>query len=317
MSKIFATVRNTKGFTLVETLVAITVFVVILALSMSLFTNSFAIDRKTKVSRVLYEESRVALERIVKEIRRGTVDYEEYWSWHEVTATQPTTNGDYGKNYGYYALQFFDAATSMGGPPDSPAERTRQDENIGLPYGAVALGDAASPSYGSSNCGDLPLPVGNNGYEQCELYLITADGTEKTIIKLIPSVLETGEYNLGMQKLRGLDVGYDGSGEADGQIDTWERLSDYTDTDGQPIFRLIAPESVNITGLKFFISPLHDPRKAFAVFDDDVQVQPHITLLITAQPTKSALAGIRGGTPSITLQTTISARAQNEVKSLK
>ncbi len=334
MKKLFSPARSTQGFTLVEALVAIAVFVIVMGVSTSIFTDAFALDHKTKASRLLYEESRVALDRIVKEVRRGTIDYEEYWSWHRATSSNssvvPATDNDYGKNYGYYALQFFRDASFPTSAPTSPTTKTRQDENVGTNVsgstflnGAPALGDATKSSYGSDQCGTgkVPLVPKNNGYEQCELYLITADGAEKTILKLVPEVVGTEtQYRLAMIRLAGQDS------DLDGQIDTWILEENYKDTLGKAVFQKIQPDSIKITGLKFIIAPLEDPRKAFANFDNAVQVHPHVTIVLTARPSKAKfntakniweLPGAKGKSPEITLQTTVSARAQNEVISLK
>ncbi len=317
-----------------ETLVAISVFVVVIGISMSLFTDAFAVDRKTKVARLLYEESRVALDRVVKEVRRGTVDYEEYWSWYRATggdgSTIPTTAADYGKNYGYYALQFFRDVDFPISAPTNPTAKTRYDENVGTNVGGSsflngvpALDDATSVNYGTDNCGadKVPLQPDSNGYEQCELYLITADGTEKTILKLIPdtdTIDGETEYRLAMLRLAGRDT------DSDSQIDTWDLFGDYQDSLGAPVFQKIQPDSIQITSLKFIVAPLEDPRKAFADFDDAVQIHPYVTVVLTARPSSArlldgiwVLPSTKGAAPEITLQTTVSTRAQNEVVSLK
>jgi len=322
---------GTKGFTLVETLVSVGVFTVIMGLVATVMFNTFAHDRKTRVSRMLYEETRVVLERMVKEVRKGTIDFEEYYSWHRCAgscADVPADDTDYGKNYGYYALQFYrDASAGVTQAPPDPAELSRQDENIGINISPLepALGDGRA----HVRCDDVNLPSypgTTDGYEQCELYIISMDGTEKTIFR----VEQDGtEYRLSMLKLQGHDYGIDHvaaiSGgdptENDGQMDTWlaDSNSDFAGYD----FRLIQPDTINIKSLKFFISPLEDPRKNFACFEAGadclagVQIQPHVTIILTAEPSLPQLAGIKGKIPTVTLQTTITARAQNEVTSVK
>jgi len=274
-------IRSRKGFTLVETLVAISVFTIVMGLSMSLFTNAFASYRRADVSRMLYEESRIVLERIVKEVRRGTIDYEEYWSRNDVGGE---SSNEYGKNYGEYAAEFYNESAR--------GDVTRYSENIGM--GPAAL----------------------TGYEQSDLYLISADGFEKTIFEKKD---DEGEDRLKMLKLTGYDYGFDGlintddQAEGDGIIDTWLAEEDYSGFQ----FQLVQPDSVQITGLQFFISPLKDPRKTFAEFSNDAQIQPHVTIVLTTEPSATRIRGLRGGVPSIVLQTTVSARAQNEVKSLR
>ncbi|MBU1090027.1 type II secretion system GspH family protein [Patescibacteria group bacterium] len=306
-----------RGFTLVEAIVALSIFLIVIAMATGIFTDSFASQRKIKLSRTLYEEARIALERIVKEVRRGTIDYEEYWNRFQYQSGE-TDNSFYGENYGDYARQFY--RNSSG---DVPAVVTRFDENVGENSGADPLGDAASLAV--CGAGFVPAIPGSSGYEQCELYIITAEGTEKTVIKLMPEIVDgETEYRLTMFKLPGRDS------DADGQIDEWKirngadpsssKFYDFCsayDAGGVCTtrqFQKIQPDSIKITSLKFYISPREDPRKAFAEFTDDVQQQPHVTIELTAEPSVARVRGIRGDAPTVTIQTTVGARAQNEVK---
>jgi len=313
----FKKINSSSGFTLVEALVAISIFLVVVAMTTSIFTDSFASKRKTELSRNLYEEARITLERVVKEVRRGTIDYEEYWNRYQYQ-DDVITDDAYGQNYGDYARQFYRDSGSQ-----IPATITRYDENIGENTGSDPLGDASTLSVCQNP--QVPTTAGNSSYEQCELYLITAEGGEKTIIKLKEDGLVAGEYRLEMLKLPGRDS------DADGQVDDWEirnganpspsKFFDFCsayDVGGvctTPQFQKIQPDSIKITSLKFYISPREDPRKAFAEFTDDVQQHPHVMIELTAEPSESYVRGIRGDPPTVTLQTTIGARAQNEVKS--
>ncbi len=294
-------VRKNQGFTLIEALVAISIFLVIITAASGIFTDAFASQRKAEVSKIVYEEGRIALERIVKEMRRGTIDYEEYWNrfQHQSVVTDVSV---YGLNYGDYARQFY---RNDAGEVPNPV--TRSDENIGRNYNlATALGDANNLEVCKPPL--VPVAPGISKYEQCELYLITADGTEKTIFKLVPEPVGTStEYRLEMLKLEGSDS------DTDGQIDTWTPEADFAGY----TFQKIQPDSIQITSLKFYVAPLEDPRKAFAEFSDEVQQQPHVTIKMTVEPSALRARGVRGEVPSITLQTTVGARAQGEVKSLR
>lgn len=295
--------RKNQGFTLIEALVAISIFLIIITAASGIFTDAFASQRKADVSKTVYEEGRIALERIVKEMRRGTIDYEEYWNRFEHQFSE-TNASVYGLNYGDYARYFY--RNDIGDVPDPV---TRSDENIGKNFdplmpalrNASNLAVCAAPTL-------IPVAPGTSGYEQCELYLITADGTEKTIFKLVPELVATGEteYRLEMLKLEGSDP------DTDGQIDTWTPEADF---DGYT-FQKVQPDSIQITSLKFYVAPLEDPRKAFAEFTNAIQQQPHVMIEMTVAPSALRAAGVRGGVPTITLQTTVGARAQNEVKSL-
>ncbi|MFA6458585.1 MAG: type II secretion system protein [Patescibacteria group bacterium] len=314
-------VRKNQGFTLIEAIIAISIFLVIITATSGIFTDAFASQRKAEVSKIVYEEGRIALERIVKEMRRGTIDYEEYWNRFKWQSTE-TDNQFYGLNYGDYARYFYRDANGL-----VPDPVTRLDENIGVNADVAPLGDASSLAVCTPPF--IPTAVTDfSGYEQCELYLITADGTEKTVFKLIPEFVGTDrEYHLEMLKLEGRDYGDDGivatldTGESDGQIDSWVPAVDFCSAYAAGVcttrqFQKIQPDSIQITSLKFFVAPLEDPRKAFAEFTDDIQQQPHVMIEMTVNPSASRAHGVRGEIPSITLQTTVGARAQNEVKSL-
>ncbi|MCK5472060.1 type II secretion system protein [Candidatus Gracilibacteria bacterium] len=322
-TKRFSKITSREGFTLVEAIVALSIFLIVIAMATGIFTDSFANKRKIKLSRTLYEEARIALERIVKEVRRGTIDYEEYWNRFQ---HQPAVIADsaYGQNYGDYARVFY---RDLGG--NVPAVVTRFHENVGENSVADPLGDAATLAVCAAPA-MIPTVPGNSGYEQCELYIITAEGTEKTVIKLIPETVGVDtEYRLTMLKLPGCDS------DADGQIDEWKIYNATASSPSSPRFydfcsaynaggactarqfQKIQPDSIKITSLKFYISPREDPRKAFAEFTDDVQQQPHVTIELTVEPSVARVHGIRGDVPTVTLQTTVCARAQNEVKSLR
>lgn len=65
------------------------------------------------------------------------------------------------------------------------------------------------------------------------------------------------------------------------------------------------------------MAPLEDPRKAFAETDAALQIQQqaHVTIILTVQPSRNALTAYEGQTPKVTLQTTVTSRVYNEVKS--
>lgn len=321
-TKVLHHLRSTKGFTLIEALVAGSIFVIIMGMVGGVLFNAFSTDRKATISKNLYEETRIALERVAKEVRKGTIDYEEYWSWYR-QPSGPTSDTDYGKNYGQYGLQFYRQADFPLQTPSSPGTRSRSDDNVGLSAGSTAIGDATDTAYGRCDPTLVPAVPTVTNIEQCELYLISAEGREKTVFRLAKdSSVTPAEYRLTMLKLNGYDCGAahdcvtrDTSDptDGDGQIDTFVAEGDFAGY----VFRPIQPDTINIKRLSFFVSPLDDPRKAFANFDNAVQVQPHVTIVITAAPSKKQQGGLRGEIPEITLQTTITARAQNEVKSLK
>lgn len=292
-----------QGFTLLETLVAITIFLFLTLIIFSIFSNSLASKRRTEVERLLFEETRILMERIVNEMRNNTIDYEEYWSRFEYNASQ-TGNEFYGQNYGTYALQFL--RDQNGDVPESLDEHHRTDANVGLNASSKALRNATNLAVCQN--GQVPtLPAEDSGFAQCELYLISADGLTKTILKVFPKTDLDSEYTLKMLKLTGED--------SDGDLipDIWEGTADFSDF----TFQNIQPEELKIVNLQFFVSPLEDPRKAFADFQSNIKIQPHVIVQLTVEPNQKIAAGIRGNPPQITLQTTISTRINQKIPSLK
>jgi hypothetical protein len=79
----------------------------------------------------------------------------------------------------------------------------------------------------------------------------------------------------------------------------------------------ISPMRTVVKDLRFYVSPLEDPRKAFAetTTTDAIQQQPHITIVMVLQPSASEMGSFGGEVPTITLQNTVSSRVYNEVKS--
>jgi len=96
--------------------------------------------------------------------------------------------------------------------------------------------------------------------------------------------------------------------------DTLVGLTDVTRWQG---FVPISPVRTNVKSSHFYITPVEDPRKAFAETDPamGIQQQPHVTVTMTLTPAQSEAGNFGGGLPIITLQSTFSSRVYNEVKS--
>jgi len=99
--------------------------------------------------------------------------------------------------------------------------------------------------------------------------------------------------------------GTDGNG--DGIMESFANAPETPDD----FVSLVSPRT-KITTMKFFISPLEDPRKAFAEDYIEVQMQPHVTILLTVKPSDESKLN-KDNIPTFTLQTTVSSRVQGEV----
>ena len=70
--------KNNKGFTLVELLIAMSIFVVFLGILMKTYTSIIRSQREANDYRVMYSEARHVFETITQELRNGMVDYNHY-----------------------------------------------------------------------------------------------------------------------------------------------------------------------------------------------------------------------------------------------
>ncbi|MBN2087587.1 hypothetical protein JW758_04520 [Candidatus Peregrinibacteria bacterium] len=337
-------------------MIAITILALIITFASSIYFNFFGTVRNLKAANLVYEEARFTMERIVKEVRNGTIDYEEYFNQTLVkdrvgSSYDYIPNDTYAQDYCQYSRQFYDIGPDeeIGTLDDeSIGERVENDPVTGLPV---------PPSLGRWEGGEFVAdPIQNN------LYLINIDGNKRTYLKRIETYDANGNPigKVGLLKMTGEDFGVDhinsldpdldpssnetcssDSGENDGRIDTWICDDGYScdevilsagdcsnavagniiygqniiinpATAGKNSFVDITPASLDVVDLKFIISPMDDPRKAYN--DDSVQVQPHVTIkmIVRANPKLSAQFK-SGNSPDISLESTISTRAQNEI----
>ncbi len=302
-----------KGFTIAELMIATTVLALLITFAGAIYNNFFGTVRNLKAANQVYDESRFSMDRISKEIRNGTIDYEEYYN-QKTNFYGYGVNKTYGQNYCQYSRQFYSL-----GPDGIPG--TLDDENTGVrnPDAAPPLGrlDTVTGEY-------VPDPIQN------QLFLIDINGRNRTYIKRIVKTDGTGR--IGILKLVGEDWGIDHNpnnadeGQNDGLIDTWicaEGFNccpsanpacqpgdeDYAMSDES--FVDITPAALDIVDLKFIIAPMDDPRKAYN--EQDEQIQPHITIKLTVKASKTTSAQLTGKAPNIILESTLSARAYNEI----
>lgn len=311
----FKKYHTTKGFTLVELMVAVVIFVLAVGTIMSATINFYKGYRREVAENTLYEEARVLMDRIVYEARTNTIDFDEYFNHlasDDGGMTTPAESGagvgaaEYGKYYRQYYHRFFfinppESDTDCDYELNDPNRETCEIERVNEGYFSTGADDDRSASSDDSSKSALG---GEN--EKTELYLIDADGMQKTILKRTDS-----GARLSILKKDLVDAvnNTSGSAGADGYYDSWQNNTDFGSG-----FIPISPTSMEITNLKFFISPIEDPQKAFNESDVEVQVHPNVTIILTVQVSDEAastfLDGIR---PSITLQTTVSSRVYDNV----
>lgn len=222
-----------KGFTLVETLIAVSIFTIAAVIASTIFVDTIQLEKKSSVQTTIYEDVRIILQQIINEIQNGTIDYEEYYSVYVIQADKvPTESYYYGINYGAYGSRFYDPGRTLpaGGigqnpkdlgvecsvyvnesDPESGCEiiyTHSSDLNTGQhPY------DAANPieqALSSAFChGETAPGIGHCGSgEFSELFLIDNSGTQKTIIGKKKIVRDN--WAVGLMKMEGRDIDQNG-----------------------------------------------------------------------------------------------------------
>ncbi|MBU0576991.1 putative metal-binding motif-containing protein [Patescibacteria group bacterium] len=335
-----------------ELVISVTILALIITTASAVYVNFFGSVRNLKAANLVYEEARFVMERIVKEVRNGTIDYEEYYNQSVIKQGyrdqglpedyyEAARNPSYALDYCKYSLQFY----SEG--PDGEIG-TFDDESLGVRNTVDVDGDYLPPAIGYVEPdGDIvSSPIQN------DLFLININGDRRSYVRRIE---REGIGKIGLLKLVGHDFGVDNinasdpdldpatadscetdPGENDGRIDTWLCEDGFTCLDraitnadasctgithdiiynpGDPTensYIDITPASLDIVDVKFIVSPMDDPRKAYS--NNSVQIQPHVTIKLIARASPSiANQFTTGNTPDIVLESTVSARAYNEI----
>lgn len=337
---------KSKGQTLIEILVAVSLFGMIGLMVVTVFFNIIRIQGRLALENAIYEDARFMMERMARAVRSNAVDYEEYFNKAKGSTYQ------YGDLFGCYSAQFYNPGKKLDGTlgelgalcndgtqyqgQDCVVYKPSVDINTGqFPYkgqsGLPAASNALCPKavFGGLTCTD------QSSYIKDELYLIDKDGRNKTYFAKKKINSSPAEYALGYLRKLGKDSNNDGiyetwrtkSGmtndyQCDADFDcpstlaTLESTLDGTTTGIYQGFVPISPLRTNIKRLQFEISPSEDPRKAFA---ENSLSQPKIRITLEVEPTTAQMAlynypsGV--AVPTVVLQTTISSRVQSEVRS--
>jgi len=300
------------AFTLIELLVTTTLFTVVVTMASAAFSHFFKSVSKTTLNSNLYEEARFIMERIAKESRENTINYEEYWNKNPDNTSADITH--YGTNYCSYQENFYTIDLDGNGEAET---------SDGTGFGKDRI---------ANNTDDA---IALKTYNQNAFYLINDRGTEQTILKLLPFKTNPNDVisstGLTILKLVGKDWGTDhkkgdpngtprpDTGEGNNKIDTWicaegfecagKLASELTNSD----FVFISPNYLSVKNLTFYVAPRKDPRKAFNDPDNAVQIQPHVTINLTVEPSEFQKSAIGGQFSEATIQTTVSSRAQSDI----
>jgi prepilin-type N-terminal cleavage/methylation domain-containing protein len=333
--------RNKKqnhGFTLVELLIATAIFSVFLVAIVTLTINMYRDSKRIELEEQMYQDMRAMMRQITVMVEGNAIDYEEYYRAQAGDDEYAGAGAAY--DYGDYAKQFFDfgddgapgvlcndGVTPVEDDPGCIVDKSTIDLNVGqnpvngLPEDANAFCGAFAACPGVLD----PL------HEQYQLYLINGDGTRKTILALEQVERDPGEGPVVENVMSTLWL--DGADtDGDDITDNWSVSDEFSgsiadmvadlgaassESDVYSGFIPISPLRTNITDLKFYISPLEDPYKGFAETDvaSGTLVQPHITVVMTAEPSVMERLDYFGAPPTETLQTTIYSDVRKNVRS--
>ncbi len=368
-----------RGFTLVEVLIAVSLFTLVAVLSSDVLADVVGLERRTAVENDLYEDVQVVLQQLTKEIQNGTIDYEEYYSMKVIQAKEhvkPIDGSYYGINYGAYGSRFYNPGKRFDAAP------AKNPNDLGLECSVFADDGSCSIYWTHSadiNMGKNPFDdVGNSsafcdrGFKNCgaaadlaqgiadvdELYLIDKTGTKKTIIakKLVRSVagVVVDDYVLGLMRMEGRDM------DQNGVVDIFSCAKEFDCYDGEETndifnaikypfiqdkhaaagsdylsdnvvslaqkadltkpfdpattqFIPISPLRSSVKSLRFIISPIDDPYRAYA--EDGMLAQPSVTIILTMGLSSEAEKDYPGTFKDITVQTTVAAGVKNKIES--
>ncbi len=218
-----------KGFTLVEILIAISLFTLVAIISSRILVDVVQLEKKSSVQTALYEDARLIMQQLTNEIQAGTIDYEEYYSMNVVQVENKPAGGPfYGLNYGIYSSRFFDPGKSLwddqtSNPDDlgiecSFPEGLQADEDCEVYYthsGDLNTGQNPFKQNGSDpttanalcdegfeiSCATVPNTVD-------ELYLIDSSGIHKTIIGI--KKINDKQNAIGIVRMTGHDLDQNG-----------------------------------------------------------------------------------------------------------
>jgi prepilin-type N-terminal cleavage/methylation domain-containing protein len=234
-----------KGFTLIEILVASSIFVIVITLTTVILFDIIKVEKISDILNAVYDDSRVVMGQLATLIHDNAIDYDEYYSVNFIQPVAPLTPIAYGMYHGVYSSRFYDpgrtyvnepnvgepgtnpqnlgiecTTTNPDGSP-TPVSQCRfpiklsKDKNTGInPYDGSGGADADANSICDStgSCTDI---VDETSPVYSELYLINAAGNKKTIIgrqfiKENPEATEPDDYTLAMLELDGIDSDQNG-----------------------------------------------------------------------------------------------------------
>lgn len=339
-----------KAYTLIELMIALSIFAVVAVLCVNALVTSMASARRIQAQVYLYTEAQTLMDQLARAVERNTVDYEAYYLRYAYDA--PETGWET-VNYGYYGQSFYNPGfgdpSPLEGPytgiegygvlcsdginyyPESCPSEIPNYDYLDLNTGAHPFSEiddfsyTDDPAYMNAFCETNSSGVDCTAWSEIvmnELILINGAGDERTIFVQEQFNSSSSEYFISKIKMAGTDSDYDGISDiwicnkdydCEGAMGGPD-ASDLTDSgDSADEFVPISPSRLNVSGFAIYISPFEDPYRAFA--EEDSQIQAQVTIVLTVTLSDEYATRLLGEVPSITLQRTISTGVYSEVTS--
>jgi prepilin-type N-terminal cleavage/methylation domain-containing protein len=341
--------KTRRAFSIAEMMITLTIFSIVSMTAMNVLYNSMRASKNVQAQVFLYTEAQALMDQVARSIERNTIDYEAYY----LREVQGET-GWHSEEYGFYGQTFIDPGTggpnSDLGPYGGIGYGTSCSEDSGLSFPeecTIAIADSTTAdsdegmhpydtSIGdmdewnafcedSASCPDFEFQVMD------ELILINTDGDERIIFGREDFDGTLTDYYLSKLEMTASDT------DGDGIEDEWICNSRYTCTDTygmndvpneddllgpttdetsdgtQYDFMPLSPSTLSITEFHVILGPVEDPYRAFQ--EEDSQVQPQVTIVMTVALSDAYGGTLLGTPPSITFQRTVSTGVYSEVTS--
>ncbi len=211
-----------KGLSLIEVLIAISLFAIVAMMSSTILIDIVQLEKKSSVQNAIYEDLRIMLQLLTKEIQTGTIDYDEYYSYCVIQEGEPAESVFFGINHGVYGSRFYDPGKSLDGlatfnPEDLGLECSYKDpitNECEVVYTlSTDINVGQNPFYGDPKSASAFEDIGNAGGCSTDgvtdhLFLIDNTGTQKTIIA--KKQINSFDYAIGLVRMRGIDFDQNG-----------------------------------------------------------------------------------------------------------
>jgi prepilin-type N-terminal cleavage/methylation domain-containing protein len=238
---------KTKGFTLIEVLVAMSIFSIVAVLSSNILVNIIKLEKQSSIQSQVIADANELMLTLKKEIQNSALDYEEYYNMNVLQNPDSAILAGgpyYGINYGIYGSRFFDPGKA--GREDFGGQAAQSPQDLGVECSVLGPNGcelfyrfSEDLNNGKNNYSDEFVAdafcdngVDRDGAGVCDeernvqdsLFLISKDGQKKTLIGLKKSGesdFGTPEFTLAKLEMNGLDL------DQNGIIDTFSCSEEY------------------------------------------------------------------------------------------